>query len=107
MPARRLALFALFLSAPAFAQTVKLGEKVQPGDHFRYDLQLTVDGKLKVEQDGKVRPLTLRGEATHKYAERVEAVEATGGAGKVVRHYDTAKSASSATESRRATGVEA
>jgi hypothetical protein len=48
-----------------------------------------------VEQDGKVRSLTLRGEAVHQFVERAEGVTAAGGADRAVRHYAVAKSVSS------------
>ena len=85
----------LFCVSPAFAQPVMLGEKVRAGDHFGYEMQLTVDGKMKVDRDGKVQPLTLKGEATHQFVERVDRLDTGGGVGKVIRHYATAKSTSS------------
>lgn len=85
---------ALFGSAvPAFAQTVTLGERVKPGDHFRCELALTLTGKMKVDRDGKVHPLTLTGEATHRFVERIESADAAGAGQKSVRHYEVAKSA--------------
>lgn len=94
---RRLLAFPLLfaVAVPALAQPVKLGEAVRPGDHFRYELQLTVDGKLKVERDGKVQAMTLKGDASHKFAERIEAADSAGAGGKAVRYYDLAKSTSS------------
>jgi hypothetical protein len=56
-------------------------------------MQLSLDGKMKVDRDGKVHPLTLRGEATHRFVERVEAADAAGAGQKAVRYYDLAKSA--------------
>jgi hypothetical protein len=90
MSVRSLALM-LVLSAPAFAQPVKLGETVRPGDHFRYDLALTLDMKMKVDKDGKAHTLSRKGEAVHQFAERIEAADAGGAGGRAVRHYDTAK----------------
>jgi len=93
---RRLLVLPLLLAmaSPALAQTVKLGEAVRPGDHFRYELQLTVDGKLKLERDGKVQAMTMKGDATHKFAERIEAADTGGAGGKAVRYYDVARSSS-------------
>lgn len=82
----------LALTAHAPAQSASLTEKVSPGDHFRYELKLDVNGVLKVDRDGKVQPLTLKGDASHRYVERVEAADVGGAGGKVVRHYDTASS---------------
>ncbi len=90
MSVRSLALLFV-LSAPVFAQPVKLGETVRPGDHFRYDLQLTLDMKMKLDKDGKAHTLSRKGEAVHKFAERIEAADAGGAGGRAVRHYDTAK----------------
>ncbi len=83
-----------FAASPALAQSVKLGEDLQPGEYHRYELELTVSGKLKVERDGKPDALLLRAEASHRFAERIEATDARGGAGKVVRYYEKAKSTS-------------
>ena len=85
----RVLLAVLLCSAPAFAQTVKLGEDLQPGEYHRYELELSVGGKLKI---GKAEGLPLRAEASHRFVERIEATDARGGAGKVIRHYDKAKS---------------
>jgi hypothetical protein len=94
----RQAVFATVLFGfltPSFAQSVKLGEQVKPGDHFQYDLQLLVEGTMKVDRNGKVYPLTLKGEATHTFAERVESVDSRGGVAKAIRYYTQAKSSSS------------
>jgi hypothetical protein len=79
---------------PLQAQTYKLGEEVKPGDFFRYELTLNVTGKLKVEREGKPEALPLQAEATHQFVERIENADASGAAGKVIRHYFTAKSSS-------------
>ena len=86
---------AILAVAPfAHAQSVKLAEELKPGDHFKYDLKLTVTGRMKVERDGKPDPLPIEAEATHQFVERIESADAGGGAGKVLRHYAVAVSKS-------------
>ncbi len=85
---------AFLLGGAASAQTVKLGESLQAGEFHRYEIELAVSGKLKVERDGKPDALPLKAEAGHLFVERIESTDTNGGAGKVVRHYEKAKSAS-------------
>jgi hypothetical protein len=91
---RQSILLLLAVALPLHAQTVKLGEEVKPGDQFRYELSLAITGKLTVQRDGKPAPLPLQAEATHRFVERIENADASGAAGKVIRHYFTAKSSS-------------
>jgi len=88
------AVAVLALAPFAHAQTVKLAEELKPGDCFQYDLKLTVTGRMKVERDGKPDPLPIVAEATHKFVERIDAPDAGGGAGKVLRYYSVATSTS-------------
>jgi len=87
-------LFILAVALPLQAQTVRLGEEVKPGDQFRYELTLSLSGKLTVQREGKAVPLPLQAEATHQFVERIENADASGAAGKVIRHYFAAKSSS-------------
>ncbi len=84
--------FAAMTATSAPAQSVRLGEVLQPGEYHRYELELTVTGKLKIDRDGKPDSLALKAEASHRFVERIEATDARGGAGKVIRHYEKAKS---------------
>jgi len=91
----RLTLLLLLASAlPMQAQTAKLAEEMKPGDLYRYELTLGITGKLNVMREGKPVPLPLQAEATHQFVERIENTDASGAAGKVIRHYFQAKSAS-------------
>jgi hypothetical protein len=67
---------------------VTLADEPKPGDCFRYELALTVDGKLKVERDGKPDAIPLKARAAHVFVERFEAP------GRALRHYSTAASES-------------
>jgi hypothetical protein len=90
---RLLVLPVLFgLVGSTFAQTVQLGETVRHGDHFQYEMQLSFDGKQKELRDGKIQAMTRRGEATHKFTERIEAADTGGAGGKAVRYYELARS---------------
>lgn len=80
------------VSASAFAQGVLLGEEIKPGDHFRYEIGLTVEGKMKVERNGRLDAIALRAKATHAFVERADAADARGGVGRVIRRYQTAAS---------------
>jgi len=85
---------AVALAGVASAQTVKLGESLQAGEYHRYEIELAVSGKLKVGREGKPEALPLKAEAGHRFAERIESTDTNGGAGKVVRAYEKAKSTS-------------
>ncbi|MFO0847096.1 MAG: hypothetical protein U0871_00860 [Gemmataceae bacterium] len=90
-----LGLLALVATAGhAAAQGVNLTDPVKPGDCFKYEISLAVEGKLKVDRDGKPDAIPLAARAAHTFVERVEAVEARGGVGKALRHYATAGSES-------------
>ena len=83
----------LAASAPAVAQeSVVLAEEIKSGDCFRVDIGLTVEGKMKVERDGKLEPIGLKSKAAHAYVERVESPDSRGGIGNVLRHYSAAAS---------------
>jgi hypothetical protein len=96
MSVRLAVLAGLVISAPLFAQSVKLGEQLKPAEHFGYELSLKLDGTMKVFPNGKPQSLPMSGEAGIKFVERVEAPDAAGGAGKVVRYYTEAKAANNA-----------
>lgn len=85
-----LALCAATAYAPA--QGIVLAEQIAPGNCARYDISLTLEGKMKVERDGKLDPVALRARAAHTILERVEAADARGGVGKALRYYAAAGS---------------
>lgn len=87
---RRAWLGLALVLAPPFAsaqQPTTLAESVKPGDCFRIDIALAVDGKLKFERDGRLESLPLKASAAQSLLERVDAPDANGGIGKTVRHY--------------------
>src|SRR5919197_4530620 len=85
-------LFAVLTAGPPAVAQVPLADEVKPGDCFRYEITLTVDGKLKVERDGKPEAIPLKARANHTFVERVEAADPRGGVGRAVRHYQAAAS---------------
>ncbi len=85
-------LFAVLTAGPPALAQVNLTDEVKPGDCFRYEITLAVDGQLKVERDGKPEAIPLKARASHAFVERVEAVAARGGVGRAVRHYQAAAS---------------
>ncbi len=103
-----LGLFAVILAGPAFGQGVDLTDSIKPGDLCKYEIALTVEGKLKVERDGKPAALPLTAKASHAFVERVESVDARGGVGFAVRYYMTAASESdvAAERSKRDLGAD-
>lgn len=82
----------LAVARPALAQAVLLSETAAPGDHFRYEIALTVEGTMTVDRDGKPDALPLKATASHAFVERVEAAGDRGGVVRAVRHYATASS---------------
>ncbi|HET6573713.1 MAG TPA: hypothetical protein VFG68_08945 [Fimbriiglobus sp.] len=84
-------LLAVLAGSPALAQ-VRLADEVKPGDCFRYEITLTVDGKMKVEREGRVEAIPLKAKAAHVFLERVEAIDARGGVGRALRYYQSAAS---------------
>ena len=93
---RWVGLFALLVAGgPAFAQ-VNLSEEVKPGDCFRYEITLSVDGKMKVDREGKLEAIPLKAKAAHTFLERVDSADARGGVGRSLRHYQSASSESEA-----------
>jgi hypothetical protein len=75
------------------AQTYPLAEPVQAGDCFKFHLEMTLTGELKVNRDGKAVPLKLTATAGHDFAERVLDVGKAGLAEKAARVYDKAQAA--------------
>jgi hypothetical protein len=83
---------SVVVAGTAAAQGVNLADRVKPGDCFKYEIGLAVEGKLKVDRDGRPDTIPLSAKASHMFVERVEAVEGRGGVGKAVRHYAVAGS---------------
>jgi hypothetical protein len=78
----------------AQADTIMLGEEVQSGDLWRYEIRLDVRGKMIVQRDGKTEALPIKAQGEHHFVERVHAPDASGGIGMVLRHYLQARSQS-------------
>jgi hypothetical protein len=72
------------------AQTTTLAERVEPGDCFRYGIEMHLTGEMRFKRDGKVVPAPLSARASHSYPERVLAA-AGGQVQKAARLYQTAK----------------
>ena len=90
-----IALAAVLVVGGAHAQSpVVLRETVAPGDCVRVDIALAVDGKLIVDRNGKSDAIPLSARASVAFSQRAEAVTGAGRAGRVVRHYFDARSAS-------------
>lgn len=89
----RLAALALAAcsAAPAFGQSVLLGEAPKPGDCAKYAVELQLAGNLLVTQDGEKRPMKLEAKARHVFAARTLGV-GSGMPTKSARHYDDAVS---------------
>jgi hypothetical protein len=82
-----------FATTLATAQPVILAEERKAGDTFRIALALTVTGKVKtVGADGKVDALAITATATHKYAERIDALTDRGTIARTVRGYTICES---------------
>jgi hypothetical protein len=66
-------LFAVLTAGPPATAQVHLTDEVKPGDCFRCEIALAVDGKLKVERDGKREAIPLKARAAQAFVERAEA----------------------------------
>jgi hypothetical protein len=85
------AVVLLLVAVPAgWGQSCNLAEMVKPGDCFRYDLDMKLNGEIRFRQEEKTVPVKLAATASHAYPERV--LEANGALlQKSVRVYETAK----------------
>src|SRR5579862_9216988 len=90
----RLMLVAVGLSglvSASRAETVPLLEAVQPGDCFRVQLDMKLDGELRVQRQDATQKLELKAVAAHEYPERILSVGKDGVPDKAARVYETAK----------------
>lgn len=82
---------ALLCLVPAVpAQTYALGEAPAVGECFKYHLDMSLAGELRVSKDGARVPISLKAAASHDFSERV-LLAANGQATRSARHYDLAK----------------
>ena len=82
----------LFLIAPgAFAQTRTLAEQPKSGECYRYEIETSVTGALKVTRDGKLVPIPLTVKNQHTFTEKI-LTEGKGVSRKVARSYEKATS---------------
>ena len=95
MSAWRLMIVAVGLigvgSTSRAAETVPLVEAVQPGDCFRIQLDMKLDGELRVQRQDATQKLELKAVAAHEYPERILSVGKDGVPDKSARVYETAK----------------
>src|SRR5207253_1693803 len=73
------------------AETYSLAETVQPGDCFRVQLDMNLNGDMRVQRLDKSESLKLQAVATHEYPERILSVGKDGVPDKSARVYATAK----------------
>lgn len=88
------AVFALFANQSTAAEPTYLGEKLIPGDTFQYEINLTVTGEMKVDQNGESQSIPIQASAKHRLLERVEALDAKGAVGMGLRFYESVESSS-------------
>jgi hypothetical protein len=79
------------IPASSSAETFPLAETVQPGDCFRVQLDMKLNGELRVPKGDGMGKLELKAVATHEYPERVLSVGKDGVPDKATRVYETAK----------------
>jgi hypothetical protein len=82
---------ALVFTGAAGAQTYSLAEPPLPGTHFRVQLSLSLNGQLKLQQDGKEVALKETCTAMHDFLERILDAGAEGTAARSARVYKEAK----------------
>ena len=84
---------AAFTASFVSAQPVVLAEERKAGETFRIALGLTVSGKVKTTgADGKPDTLAITATATHKYAERIDALTDRGTIARTIRGYTACES---------------
>lgn len=81
----------LVFASASYGQTHALVEQPKSGESFRYEIETTVTGSLKVKQDGKDASIPLSAKNQHTLLEKV-LTEGSGVARKVARHYEKALS---------------
>jgi hypothetical protein len=95
MSAWRLMMVAVGLIglAPASraAEMYPLAETVQPGDCVRVQLEMKLNGELRVQRLDKTEKLELKAVGSHDYPERILSVGKDGVPDKTARVYETAK----------------
>ncbi|HZT82995.1 MAG TPA: hypothetical protein VFA26_22385, partial [Gemmataceae bacterium] len=85
------ALVLAVAAGSAAAQNHTLAEPVKAGDCFRYQIDMSLAGEMRFQQDGKATTRKLAATASHQFPERVLAAASTGLAEKTARRYETAK----------------
>jgi hypothetical protein len=86
-------LIAAFAASFATAQPIVLVEERKAGETFRIAVGLTVTGNVKTTgADGKPDTLAITATATHKYAERIDALTDRGTIARTIRGYTTCES---------------
>jgi hypothetical protein len=87
-------LLILLAAAPlASAQPYTLAEVVKADDCYRYHLDMSLAGELKVNRDGKAVAIKLTAPATHEFPERILKVGDNGLPEKSARVYEKAHAA--------------
>ena len=86
-----LTLAVLLIAFEAFAaEPVNLCEESRPGDCSRYQMELSLNGKMFIQQEGRRDPIPLEARARHRFLERTLTVDA-GQIRRAVRHYEEAR----------------
>jgi hypothetical protein len=73
------------------AETYPLAEPVQPGDCFRIQLDMNLNGEMRIQKRDQAGTLKLQAAGTHEYPERILSVGKDGVPDKTARVYETAK----------------
>ncbi len=81
----------LFLAAAARSDTYLLAEADQSGDCFHVALDMKLTGEIRVRRGDDAVKLKLTTDASHAFAERVQAAGGDGLPTKTARVYDTAR----------------
>jgi hypothetical protein len=81
----------LTLAGSAIAQTYPLAETPKPGDCYRFRLDMTLSGELRINKDGKQVPIKLEARARQEFPERVLLVGRNNLPQKVARSYEAVK----------------
>ena len=81
----------LAITSSGRSQSYTLAETLKEGDCYRFHLDMSLSGEIRVSREGKMVSIKLGAGASHEFPERVLKLMATGTAEKTARFYDSAK----------------
>jgi hypothetical protein len=81
----------LICAAAARGQTYELGEKIQDGDCWQVEMEMSLSGEMRVTRDDTPVTLKMAASGKHRYVERALEVATAGTVKKMARRYEVAE----------------